>query len=137
MIELVDTSAWGWRERDRTVKAEIDAKLLDDEVATCDAVKLELLYSARNATEFRAIRSRLDALIAYPVGRGEWARALDVYERLAEQGGNHHRQVKHMDLLVAAAAESAGVPVLHCDEDFDRIAKVTRQPTRWASTRPE
>ena len=136
MIELVDTSAWGWRERDADVKAEIDAKLLDDEVATCDAVRLELLYSARNADEFRTIRSRLDALIACPIGAPEWTRALDVYERLAEQGGAHQRQVKHMDLLVAAAAESAGVPVLHCDEDFDRIAAVTRQPARWVSGRP-
>ena len=36
------------------------------------------------------------------------------------------------DLLIAAAAESAGVPVLHCDADFDRIAAITGQPTRWA-----
>jgi predicted nucleic acid-binding protein len=34
-------------------------------------------------------------------------------------------------LLIAAAAEAAGVTVLHYDEDYDRIAKVTGQPTRW------
>jgi predicted nucleic acid-binding protein len=40
-----------------------------------------------------------------------------VYEQLAIQGGRHHRAVKHPDLLIAAAAEAAGIAVLHYDED--------------------
>ena len=67
-----------------------------------------------------------------PIGEAEWRRAIEVYEALAVKGGAHQRQVKHRDLLIAAAAESAGVPVLHCDADFDRIAAITGQPTRWA-----
>jgi predicted nucleic acid-binding protein len=39
--------------------------------------------------------------------------------------------VKHPDLLIAAAAEAADVAVLHYDEDYDRIAAITGQPTRW------
>ena len=132
MIELVDTSVWGWRQRDADVKRLLDQKLYDGEVGTCDAVRLELLYSARNISEFREITHELDALQTMPIGETEWRRALDVYEALAARGGAHQRQVKHLDLLIAAAAESADVPVLHCDADFDRIAKVTGQPTRWA-----
>jgi len=30
-----------------------------------------------------------------------------------------------------ATAEAAGLPVLHYDEDFERIAEVTGQPTEW------
>ena len=56
---------------------------------------------------------------------------LEVYERLARQGGLHHRSVRHPDLLIAAAAEARGIPVLHYDEDFDRIAAITGQPMRW------
>jgi predicted nucleic acid-binding protein len=41
--------------------------------------------------------------------------------------------VKHPDLLIGAAAERAGVAVLHCDEDYERIAAVTGQPHRWLS----
>ncbi|HTC72102.1 MAG TPA: hypothetical protein VK655_04390 [Solirubrobacteraceae bacterium] len=33
--------------------------------------------------------------------------------------------------LIAASAESAGVELLHYDEDFERIAAITGQPTRW------
>lgn len=40
-----------------------------------------------------------------------------------------------MDLLVAAAAELAGVTVWHYDEDFDRIAQITGQPTLWIARR--
>jgi predicted nucleic acid-binding protein len=54
-----------------------------------------------------------------------------VYGRLASKGGAHQRSVKHPDLLVAAAAEGAGIPVLHYDEDFVRIAGVTGQEHRW------
>lgn len=132
MIELVDTSVWGWRERDPEVKRLLDEKLEEDTVGTCDAVRLELLYSARHVAEFRDVRRELDALHTFPIGAPEWTRALDVYEELAARGGSHQRQVKHMDLLIAAAAESAGVAVLHCDADYDRIADVTGQPTHWA-----
>ena len=35
------------------------------------------------------------------------------------------------DLVVAATAESANLSVLHYDDDYERIAKVTGQPTEW------
>jgi predicted nucleic acid-binding protein len=54
-----------------------------------------------------------------------------VYEQLSAQRGAHQRSVKHPDLLIAAAAESAGIAVVHYDEDYDRIAEITDQPTRW------
>jgi predicted nucleic acid-binding protein len=54
-----------------------------------------------------------------------------VYQQLSARGGAHQRFAKDSDLLIAAAAEAAGVTVLHYDEDYDRIAKVTGQPTRW------
>jgi predicted nucleic acid-binding protein len=38
---------------------------------------------------------------------------------------------KTVEGLIAAAAESAGVELLHYDEDFDRIAAITGQPMRW------
>ena len=70
-----------------------------------------------------------------PVGKEQWNRALWVYEQLSAKGGAHHRSVKHPDLLIAAAAEAAGLTVLHYNEDFDRIAEITGQPTRWLADR--
>ena len=135
-MELADTSAWVWT---RTVGGELRTKFdeatIEGHIATCDMVRLELLYSARHAAEFTSLRSELDALANCPIGTDEWQRALEVYERLAHQGGLHHRAVRHPDLLIAAAAESAGVAVLHYDQDYDRIASITGQAVRWLAPR--
>lgn len=131
MIELADTSAWVWSRRSNSpeLRERFDANLVDGFLAVCDVVKLELLFGARNHDAFAEIRSGLDAMPACPIGDREWARALSVYERLAEVGVRH-RAVGHAALLVAAAAESAGVPVLHYNAAFERIAAITGQPLR-------
>lgn len=137
MTELADTSAWVWSRKAALpeLRHEFDTALVDGELATCDMVRLELLYSARNANEFAELRDELAAVPDYPIGKPEWERALWVYERLSAQGGAHQRSVKHADLLIAAAAEAAGVGVLHYDEDYDRIAEVTGQATRWLAAK--
>jgi predicted nucleic acid-binding protein len=134
---LADTSAWFLSRRSDAapVKRLLDEYLLAAEVAICDMVRFELVYSSRNAAEMAAGLANLDALDDCPVGKAQWERALAVYRRLAEQGGAHHRSVGYEDLLIAAAAESAGATVLHYDEDFDRIAAITGQPTAWIAPR--
>jgi predicted nucleic acid-binding protein len=56
-------------------------------------------------------------------------RAVDVQDQLATRG--QQRGAKIADLLIAAAAEAAGLVVLHYDHDFDLIAGITSQPTEW------
>jgi predicted nucleic acid-binding protein len=132
-VELADTSAWVVSRRPEAGSAGADfaERLVGLEIATCDTVRLELLYSARTGGEFVDVADELSMVPDCPIGKPEWERALWVYHQLAELGGCHHRSVDHSDLLIAAAAEAAGVGVLHYDEDYDRIAAVTGQPTRW------
>ena len=52
-----------------------------------------------------------------------------VQDRLAER--SQQRGAKIADLLIAAAAEAAGLVVLHYDHDFELISGVTGQPTEW------
>jgi len=92
-------------------------------------VVLELLYGARDAPELAELRYRLDGLRDLPVRRREWDRAADVMQLLAGRRPRQHR-VPMPDLLIAAAAESAEVPVLHYDRHFELIAEVTGQPLR-------
>lgn len=61
----------------------------------------------------------------------DWERAREVQAQLAARGSQLHRSVKVPDLLIAAAAELAGLTLLHYDQDFDTIAGVTGQPARW------
>lgn len=135
VAELADTSAWTASDRNPALRREFDEAIASSHIATCGAVAFELLYGTRNANEFSATRTGLDLLPQCPIGPREWRRALDVYETLAHQGGMHHRRVTHPDLLIAAAAESAGMTLLHYDADFDVIAAVTGQPTRWIAPR--
>ena len=134
-LELLDTSVWWIKERLPDLRAQVEEGLDAGCVATCAQVKLELLYSARTARELRETRAELDLLEQCPIGPEEWERALDVYERLAVRGGGHQRSVAHGDLLIAAAAESAGATVVHYDRDYDAIARITGQPVRWAAPR--
>jgi predicted nucleic acid-binding protein len=133
LTELADTSAWVWSRRSAypELRDAFDAALVAGELATCDMVRLELLYSARDRGEFAELRGELAVLPDCPIGKQQWERALSVYEQLSARGGLHQRSVKHPDLLIAMAAEAAGVAVLHYDEDYDRIAEITGQPTRW------
>lgn len=135
-MRLADSSAWVWtRAVGGELRAKFDEAVIAGDIATCAIVKLELLYSARNATEFAALRADLDALPDCPIGTEQLHRALDVYQLLANRGGLHQRSVRHPDLLIATAAEAARLPVLHYDEDYDRIAAITGQPTEWLAPR--
>ena len=129
--QLADTTAWHLSRRVPELRRPFDQKMVSGEIGTCPIVTLELLQSARNGREFDQRRLELDELPQFPIATAEWARAIEVYRELAHQGGAHQRSVGHADLLIAAAAESAGVELLHYDEDFERIAAITGQPTRW------
>jgi len=131
-MELADTSAWIISRRvGGEVRERFDRSLLAGTLVTCDMVRLELLHSTRSHEEFRARRRELELIQACPIGEREWRQAITVYAALAERGGLHHRSVKHPDLLIASAAESAGCALLHYDQDYDRISQITGQPTRW------
>lgn len=125
---LVDTSAW---HRRRTPAVAERLKLDLHRMATTEPVRLEVLYSARDADEYDALVDELDGLILVPCQRSALLRALEVQRLLAGQGPLHHRSVKIGDLMIAAAAEIAGIAVVHYDEDYDRIAGVTGQMVEW------
>ena len=105
--------------------------LIADRIAVTPPVRLEVLYSAQSAADYERTAMRLNALRQVPCGQDAMERALEVQHRLARKHALHHRRVSLPDLLIAAAAELAGVTVWHYDSDYDRIAEVTGQPTEW------
>jgi predicted nucleic acid-binding protein len=98
-------------------------------VATCDLVALELLRSAQNNDRFTRQATMLASLRRCETTAAEIRRARQVQAKLAAAG--HQRGVKPTDLLIAAAAEAAGLPVLHYDHDYDLVAAVTGQQVCW------
>lgn len=111
------------------VQARLAPVLEAGEAATCAIIDLEVLYSTRNAEDHAQVRARR-ALAYERVALDEaiFERAIEVQGQLARTG--RHR-IPIPDLVIAAAAESAQLVVLHYDRDFDVIAEVTGQPTEW------
>jgi predicted nucleic acid-binding protein len=127
-LELADTSAWTNRHKDPAVDRSFEERILADEIATCPMVVMELLWTTQSQQEFDDLRRDLDALAKVPNDHDSWDRAMDVWRELVIQG--RQCQVRIPDLLVAASAEIAGLPVCHYDGDFDVIATITGQPVR-------
>ena len=129
---LADSTAWIWSRRRAypELRRWFDERLEADEIATCDQVHLELLAGV-HSSEHDARRRDLDALVTCVITPREWQRALDVQADLAQRGTDNHKGVRPADLLIAAAAEAAGVELLHYDAHFERIQQITQQPMRW------
>jgi hypothetical protein len=132
MIAL-DTSVLILRERDEDVGAWFKARLLADELAICDLVRLEYLFGARNGDHYRDLLDALGALKTLTIEPPDWARALEVQQVLARQTGGGQRAVKIPDLLIAASAERAALELVHYDADYDRIGAITGQKVTWVA----
>lgn len=111
------------------VVARVGPLLVAGLVATTGAVDLELLRLARSADDHAALRAERALLPRALCDDVVLTRALEVQGRLAEAG--LHRGIAPVRLVVAAAAEAAGLTVLHYDPAFEVIAGSTGQPAEW------
>ncbi len=135
-VYLADTSAWAHGRRPSApaaLRESFARRLVSGQISTCGPVMWELLHSASNGKEYKALREDLAALDQAPFDHSDWERALDICQALAEQGGSLHRAPSMPDAMIAVAAERAGLTVLHYDKDFDLIAGVTGQPCEWVA----
>jgi predicted nucleic acid-binding protein len=128
---LFDTGAWTWvRDRRFPELAEwFNAAVEAGLVLVCDLVILELTRLAPNERRAREVASRLASFEAIPMPGGLWGRARETQLALAASGD--YRRVPPADLLLAAAAEEAGVALVHYDRDYERIAAASGLRHEW------
>ena len=123
---VVDTSVW------IDVLNDVDSppacrciQLLEDgaPLALTDVIFTEILQGFRHEREAHRVETHLRA---FPVLRLEdlddFALAAELY-RKARRAGITIR--KTLDCLIAAPCVREGTPILHADEDFDRLASCT------------
>lgn len=132
-MELVDTTVLILQWRHAAVHDWLLSAISTDRVAICEMVALEYLAGARNAADYTAIEESLRAYRWVHVEPPDWARALDVHRALSRVSPGYQRSVQAADLLIAAAAERAGLTLVHYDRDYDTIAEATGQPVRWVA----
>jgi predicted nucleic acid-binding protein len=132
-LVLVDTSAIA-RVAATNVRTELTRLGRLGLLATCVTIDLEVLYSARSPQEYRDIAARrIGAFTDLPITPEICQRARAIQNELART--SQHRSAGVVDLLTAAAAEHYGATILHYDRDFDHIAAVSKQPSRWIAAR--
>jgi predicted nucleic acid-binding protein len=99
-------------------------------VATCGITELEVLFSARGKADYRQVaEDRQHAYEWLPTEDTDLRRALSIQAQLAGRG--RLRAVSLPDLIIAAVAERHRVCVLHYDGDYEHVAAITGQATRW------
>jgi predicted nucleic acid-binding protein len=129
MRYLVDTSVLA-RARQDVVGERLAALAQAGQLWTCRLIDLEVVYASRARDVAEVIEERR-ALPQAPITAEVMQRALQTAGAMAAAG--LHRGAKPVDLVIAAAAEAADLTVLHYDDDYDRIARVTRQPMEWVA----
>lgn len=128
---LFDTGVWTWVRDGRFPHLAdwFNGEVRAGRVLVCDLVVLELTRLAPNERRAHATAERLHAFEPVPMPAELWEAARKTQLLLAATGD--HRRVPPADLLLAGAAESAGVPLIHYDRDYERIATVTAVEHRW------
>ncbi|MFE1102812.1 PIN domain nuclease [Nocardiopsis alba] len=128
-VYLVDTSALARIYGSPEGYEEWDRALVHGTVAVCPITELEFLYSARSETHHARMVDLLNRmLLPVELSEDHFARAWEVQRLLTGRG--EHRSAGPVDLLVAACAEMHGLTLLHDDNDFETIARVTLQKVR-------
>ncbi len=128
-VFIADKSAWV-RAQHEVVRAEWTAALMNDQIAACTLSNLEILYSTRTTAEFHKWDDALSSLRLVPISRSVCRAAVSAMRELATRSDGYHR-VSLPDYLIAAAAQDAGLGVLHYDHHFDRLAEVMDFDSRW------
>lgn len=120
---LVDTSAWVefLRDTGSATCERVDA-VLDQEIATCHPVRMELLAGARNEQHLDSLRGLLARASLLPTEPPDYEEAAALYRACRRQGETVRRLI---DCLIAATAIRASATLLHSDIDFDVLARHT------------
>jgi hypothetical protein len=130
-VLIADTSAWA-RASHPLFRDLWAAALRGRQIATCSIVTLELLYSARDVRELTIVEAEQALLRDVPVAASAQRAAIRALRDLASDGPGQHR-VSLADALIAAAAQDAGVDVLHYDHHYDRLAQALHFTSVWVA----
>lgn len=128
-VLIADTSA-RMRAHERAVREEWIAAVKADQIATCAIVTMELLFSARDADSVAKIETIEAALRQVPMSASVHRAAIGAFRELAGRNAGFHR-VPPPDAMIAAAAQDAGIGVLHYDRHFDRLAEALHFESVW------
>lgn len=130
---LVDTSAWIEFLLD-TGSPVCDAvdRLLDADLAICDAISMEVLAGARDERHLIQLRGLLARASVLPTTPADYEAAASMYRSCRARGDTVRKLI---DCLIGAVAVRHGAEVIHSDTDFMTLARHTDLMVHSASSR--
>lgn len=130
---LADTSAWMRARRDARARDLLLGATERGDICWCWPVRYELMVDARGPEGIAAVERTLDGLREIPVDRGVQRAALATMRELAAAGSHGVHRFPLTDLTVAAAAQDAGIGILHFDQHLERLGDHLGIEARWIS----
>jgi len=130
---LADTSAWMQARRDAGARDLLLAAIERCEVRWCWPVRYELTIDARGSDGIAAVEGTLDSLREIPLDRSVQRAVLSLMRDLAADGSHGAHRYPLTDLTVAAAAQHAGVDILHFDQHLERLGDHLGVGSHWIS----
>jgi predicted nucleic acid-binding protein len=129
-VIIIDTSAWVefLRDTGSPVCDRVDA-LLDDEIATCHPIRMEVLAGPRDEQHLNDLRGLLARASLLPTEPTDYEDAAALYRSCRRHGETVRKLI---DCVIAAIAIRTSSTLLHCDNDFD----VLRRHTPLQTERP-
>jgi predicted nucleic acid-binding protein len=122
-VILIDSSAWieFLRNTSSPVCERVD-ELLDDDIAICDPIRMEILAGARDDRHLRDLRRLLARATNLPTWASNYEEAASLH-RICRRGGETVRRL--IDCFIASVAIREDIPVLHRDADYEVLSRHT------------
>jgi len=122
-VILIDTSAWieFLRDTGSPICNRVDA-LLGSGIASCDAIRMEVLAGARNEQHLQQLRRLLARATVLPTEPIDYENAAALYRQCRHEGETVRKLI---DCLIGSVAIRANATVLHGDNDFAVLARHT------------
>lgn len=130
---LADTSAWMQARRDRRTHDLLLSAIERGDVSWCWPVRYELMVDARGPEGIAAVERLLESLREIPVDRRAQRAALATVSELAAAGSHGAHRYPLTDLVVAVAAQEAGIDILHFDQHLERLGDHLGIGSHWIS----
>jgi predicted nucleic acid-binding protein len=130
---LADTSAWVQARRDSGARDLLLDAAERGDVCWCWPVRYELMVDARGSEGIAAAERTLESLREVPVDRSVQRAVLATMRELAAAGSHGAHRFPLADLAVAAAAQDAGIDILHFDQHLERLGDHLGVGSYWIS----
>ncbi len=120
---MVDTSAWVefLRDTGSAICHHVD-ELLSQDIAICDAIRMEVLAGARDERHLRQLQRLLARATVIQTAATDYDDAASLYRQCRRNGETVRKLI---DCLIATVSIGADLTLLHADADFAVLARHT------------